>query len=103
MSNVKYLDPIAHISGKICRHSEVIFAHRKASGKNYTTKICNPRTSAPSALESQMRNKFSQATAATLLAMQDAQQLRAYTTAFKAQKKYTTLRGYIFAQEYAKL
>ena len=67
----------------------------------YTGKICNPRTKPFSEQELARQTKFRQAIAAVNALTEE--QKTAYATAFKNQSKYGTLRGYMFAQEYAKL
>ena len=67
----------------------------------YTGKICNPRTKPFSEQELARQTKFRQAIAAVNELTEE--QKTAYATAFKNQSKYGTLRGYMFAQEYAKL
>ena len=86
-------------SGKICEHSDVYFA--KKGNTLYTGKICNPRTKPFSEQELARQTKFRQAIAAVNALT--VEQKTAYATAFKNQSKYGTLRGYMFAQEYAKL
>ena len=86
-------------SGKICEHSDVYFA--KKGDTLYTGKICNPRTKPFSEQELARQTKFRQAIAAVNALT--VEQKTAYATAFKNQSKYGTLRGYMFAQEYAKL
>ena len=76
------IEMVKSYSGKICEHSDVYFA--KKGNTLYTGKICNPRAIA----------------AVNALTVE---QKTAYATAFKNQSKYGTLRGYMFAQEYAKL
>ena len=84
----------------MCQHSDTYFAERY--GTKYTGKICNPRTSPPSEAETATRTKFAQVQAA--MAALTEEEKSAYATAFKKNSKgYKTLRGYIFAQEYAKL
>ena len=85
--------------GKICMHSDVYFAKR--NGTLYTGKICNPYTGEPSAAQTAQRTKFASARAAVKALT--TEQKAAYKTAFKAQRKYKSLQGYIFAMEYAKL
>ena len=88
------------LHGKVCQHSDTYFAERY--GTKYTGKICNPRTSPPSEAETATRTKFAQVQAA--MAALTEEEKSAYATAFKKNSKgYKTLRGYIFAQEYAKL
>ena len=85
--------------GKICEHSDVYFAKK---GKTlYTGKICNPRTKPFSAEELARQAKFTQARAAVKALTEE--QKAEYATAFKNQKKYVSLQGYMFAQEYEKL
>ena len=86
-------------SGKICEHSDVYFA--KKGNTLYTGKICNPRTKPFSEQELARQTKFRQAIAAVNALT--VEQKTAYATAFKNQSKYGTLRGYMFAQEYAKI
>ncbi len=93
------IEMVKSYSGKICEHSDVYFA--KKGGTLYTGKICNPRTKPFSEQELARQEKFRQ-TAAAVKALTE-EQVTAYETAFKNQKKYGSLRGYMFAQEYAKL
>jgi len=101
MSLFKLEVPFRALRGKICRHSKIIFAQRK--GTNYTSQICHPRTKPFSADELARQTKFATAIANAGTAMADPAQLAAYQTAFAKQKRYKTLRGYVIAQEYAKL
>ena len=99
MSKFIPMDLLKSLRGKVCMHSDTYFANRY--GTNYTGKICNPYTGAPSAEQIAKREKFAQARAA--MAALTPEQIAAYKIAFKAQRKYKSLQGYIFAQEYAKL
>lgn len=93
------IEMVKSYSGKICEHSDVYFA--KKGNTLYTGKICNPRTKPFSAEELARQEKFRQAIEAVNALT--VEQKTAYATAFKNQSKYGTLRGYMFAQEYAKL
>ena len=93
------IEMVKSYSGKICEHSDVYFA--KKGDTLYTGKICNPRTKPFSEQELARQTKFRQAIAAVNALT--VEQKTAYATAFKNQSKYGTLRGYMFAQEYAKL
>lgn len=99
----KYIpnEMVKEYHGKICMHSDVYFAKR--NGTLYTGKICNPYKGDPTAAQTAVRTKFQQACAATRAALADATQHAALLAAFKAQRKYKSLWGYTFAQEYAKL
>ena len=101
MSSIKLEAPFQAFRGKICKHSKIIFAQRK--GTNYTSQICNPRTKAYSAEELARQQKFATALTNANTALADATQKAAYETAFKAQSKYKTLRGFVIAKEYEKL
>ena len=93
------IEMVKSYSGKICEHSDVYFA--KKGNTLYTGKICNPRSKPFSEQELARQTKFRQAIAAVNALT--VEQKTAYATAFKNQSKYGTLRGYMFAQEYAKL
>ena len=93
------IEMVKSYSGKICEHSDVYFA--KKGNTLYTGKICNPRTKPFSEQELARQTKFRQAIAAVNALT--AEQKTAYAAAFKNQSKYSTLRGYMFAQEYAKI
>ena len=93
------IEMVKSYSGKICEHSDVYFA--KKGNTLYTGKICNPRTKPFSEQELARQTKFRQAIAAVNALT--VEQKTAYASAFKNQSKYGTLRGYMFAQEYAKI
>ncbi len=93
------IEMVKSYSGKICEHSDVYFA--KKGNTLYTGKICNPRTKPFSEQELARQTKFRQAIAAVNALTEE--QKATYATAFKNQSKYGTLRGYMFAQEYAKI
>ena len=99
MSKYVPMEMVKEYHGKICEHSDVYFAKK---GKTlYTGKICNPRTKPFSAEELARQAKFTQARAAVKALTEE--QKAEYATAFKNQKKYVSLQGYMFAQEYQKL
>ena len=99
----KYIpnEMVKEYHGKLCMHSDVYFAKRK--GTLYTGKICNHYKGAPPAAQTEQRNKFKSAQTAASTALADPTQRTALVAAFKAQRKYRSLWGYVFAQEYAKL
>ena len=102
MAKYKPIDMVKEYRGKICEHSDTYFQKR---GKTLCTgRICEPRDLAKkpySAEELAVREKFRQARAAVKALT--AEQKTAYAEAFANQKKYSSLQGYMFAQEYAKL
>ena len=90
---------VEKLSGKVCSHSNTYFAER--NGTQYTGTICNPYTGEPTDKQIAVREKFAD-TIEAINALTEEQKT-AYEKAFKNQKKYRTLRGYIFAMEYKKL
>ena len=88
-------------SSRIAARSANTPMFAKKGNTLYTGKICNPRTKPFSEQELARQTKFRQASAAVKALTEE--QKSAYATAFKNQKKYGSLRGYMFAQEYAKL
>ena len=93
------MEMVKEYHGKICEHSDVYFAKK---GKTlYTGKLCNKRTKPFTAEELARQAKFGQAAAAVKALT--SEQKAAYAEAFENQKKYSSLQGYMFAQEYAKL
>ena len=99
MSKIKPMILVEKLSGKVCSHSNTYFAER--NGTQYTGTICNPYTGEPTDKQIAVREKFAD-TIEAINALTEEQKT-AYEKAFKNQKKYRTLRGYIFAMEYAKL
>ena len=99
MAKYEPIEMVKSYSGKICEHSDVYFA--KKGNTLYTGRICNPRTKPFSEQELARQAKFTQARAAVKALT--AEQISDYETAFKNQKKYVSLQGYMFAQEYEKL
>ena len=99
MSKYVPMEMVKEYHGKICEHSDVYFA--KKGRTLYTGKICNPRTKPFSAEELARQARFTQARAAVKALTEE--QKAEYATAFKNQKKYMSLQGYMFAQEYQKL
>jgi hypothetical protein len=96
MSKIKPMELISELSGKVCGHSNKYFAVRY--GTQYTGTICNPYTGEPIEKQIAVRQKFADTYAA--MAALTEEQKEAYQEAFKKQKKYRSLRGYIFAQLY---
>lgn len=96
MAKLKPMELIAELSGKVCGHSNKYFAVR--NGTQYTGTICNPYTGEPTEKQIAVRQKF--ADTYTAMAALTEEQKAEYETAFRRQKKYRSLRGYIFAQLY---
>ena len=101
MSQVKYETPFKAFRGKICKHTDIIY--KKMGNTAFTSQICNPRTKPFSAEELARQDKFKTAATTVRTILADATQRAAAEAGFKAQSKYTTLYGFVFAREYAKL
>ena len=99
MAKIKPMELLSRLSGKVCGHSNTYFAER--NGTQYTGTICNPYKGEPTEKQLAVRENFSAAIEA--IKNLTPEQTEAYEAAFKKQKKYRTLRGYIFAQEYKKI
>ena len=84
------------LSGKVCGHSNTYFAQR--NGTIYTGTICNPYKGEPTEKQLAVRQNFT--AAMENIKNLTPEQMTEYETAYKKQKKYRTLRGYIFAQLY---
>ena len=95
MAKIEPMDLVKSLSGKLCGHSDISFA--KKGDTQYTMKRCNKRTSAPSEAELSQRTKFAAISAAVNARVKAKDP--ADLAAFKAQKKYKTLRKYLWQLE----
>ena len=101
MSQVKLEAPFQHFKGKICKHTQIIY--KEMNGNKFTSQICHPRNKPFTAEELARQTKFKTAALSARTILADQTQRAAAEAEFKAQNKYNTLYGYVFAQEYAKL
>lgn len=101
MSKFSMEAPFNDFRGRVCKHTKIIY--KKVRHTNYTSQICNPRTKPFTAAELERQTKFRQASAATKNILADATQRATAENDFKAQSKYQTLWGFVWAAEYAKL
>ena len=100
MAKVVYIDPVDHLSGKICRHQSTVFMHRSDTGSNFTSRICNPSAKEPTAGMLNMQTAFKNTVAKVKTVTADPVQYAAAKEAFAKQTKYKTLRGFLFAQNH---
>ncbi|MBO4986635.1 MAG: hypothetical protein J6C57_04410 [Paludibacteraceae bacterium] len=100
MAKIIPMDLIGSMSGKVCGHSDISFA--KKGKTQYTMKRCNPRSKPYTEAELARQEKFAQVRAA-MKALSEEQKAEYAAQFKKSPGKYTTLNGYIFAQEYKKL
>ena len=96
MAKIKPMELLSRLSGKVCGHSNTYFAER--NGTQYTGTICNPFKGEPTAKQIAVREAFTATTEA--IKNLTPEQKTEYEVAFKKQKKYRSLQGYIFAQLY---
>ena len=100
MAKIIPMDLIGSMSGKVCGHSDISFA--KKGKTQYTMKRCNPRTTPYTEAELARQEKFAQVRVAMKALSEE--QIAEYAVQFKKYPgKYSTLNGYIFAKEYAKI
>ena len=99
MAKVEYAFPVEKIHGKVAKHHKIGFAHRVASKLNYT-QAYGKRTTKYSQAEKDHQAKFAAVAAATNARLADPNQMPIDQMAFKAQSKYTTLRQYVWNQEW---
>ncbi len=101
---VNYLEDVESYQGKARKGEEKsrIYARRSDTGATYAY-FRRKRNTPDSAAQIAVKEKFKQASAATSAVMADPVQLSSYVPLFKKQKKHKTLRGFVFAQEHAKL
>ena len=100
MAKIIPMDLIGSMSGKVCGHSDISFA--KKGKTQYTMKRCNPRSKPYTEAELARQEKFAQVRAA-MKALSEEQKAEYAAQFKKSPGKYTTLNGYIFAKEYAKI
>ena len=89
--------------GKLCSHSAISFA--KKGKTKYTMKRCNPRNLTKNPYtQNELRVHSLFKTTRTAIKNLTLAEKTAYQTAWAAYSgdRYSTLNGYIFAQEYAK-
>ncbi len=103
MAKVEYEEDIVAFRGRGCKsHKNGRIFVKRANGTTYYYHLHNPCKTQTEAQKLQTE-RFKQATASTLEIMQDLEQLSTYVASFRKQKKYSTVRGYIFALEMEKL
>ena len=99
MAKVEYAFPVEVIHGKVAKHHKIGFAHRVASKLNYTQSYGKRSTKVTQA-EKDHQAKFAAVAAATNARLADPNRMPIDQMAFKAQSKYTTLRQYVWNQEW---
>ncbi len=105
MAKVDFNHLVEAVHGKVCEDPRgPIFAQRKDTGTKYVYHIDTPYTGPSTEAQEAQKQRFKTAAVNTKNAMNDAEKLGTYKDAWRKNPgKYGTLRGYIFAQEMAKL
>lgn len=101
MALIKPSTPFDAIKRKFAKSDEIHFRNRKADNATISVRMKHPYNGGNSANQIAHRAKFKSASDAVKALT--SEEKAAYEVAFKKQKKYITLQGYMFAQEYAKL
>lgn len=100
------IEPMTHfdaISGKYAKTDQVYTRVRKFDNQVIGVALKHPAINQPPSegqQTAQQKMKTTQAKVSTILA--DTAQRAVYLIKWKKQKKYKTLQGYVFAQEYTK-
>ena len=100
MAIIKNATPFDSISRKFSASDQIHFRNRKADNATIGVRVKHPYDGTPSAQQVAVRNKFNAVQEAVTTALADSEQRATYLAEFKAQKKYLTLRGYVFHQLY---
>ena len=98
---IHYLAPVDNASGKIFGKKQKWVAVRRKIGKRQRgCSVTGERVAPVTTGEINQRQKFSAVSKATLARLKNAEFVAADMAAFAAQTKYSTLRGYVFSQEW---
>ena len=103
MAIIKNSTPFDSIQKKFSGSDEIHCRNRKKDNATIGVRVKNPYDGGNSEAQQAVRNAFKEAQTQATTILADPEQRATYEAKFKAQKKYLTLRGYIFAQVYAKI
>ena len=98
MAKVIPMELIRSMSGKVCEHSDTHFVTK--FGQVYSANRCTPRSTPFSEQELKNQRKFRAARAAAITRSQDPTHMAEDLKAFKNQKVYKTLLGYLTGKAY---
>lgn len=110
MAEIVLHDPLFEVHGKLSKkNGRVEYMQRRDSGVRYTSMKKEMTRREKQARKAQatenqlnVQKKFAAVAKATRTRMADSSKMAADLAAFKKQSKYSTLYGYIFADEYQK-
>ena len=97
MALVEYAFPVDAVHGRISKKHKIGFAHRKESGKNYTTSY-GKRSTPVSDDEKQYHTYWGQLASAVAARLQDPTKQPQDQLDFKNQTQHSTLRKFVWAK-----
>ena len=97
MASVEYAFPVDAVHGRISKKHKIGFAHRKESGKNYTTSY-GKRSTPVSDDEKQYRTYWGQLASAVAARLKDPTKQAQDQLDFKNQTEHSTLRKFVWAK-----
>ena len=100
MAILRNSTPFDSVQRKFSGTDQIHFRNRKADNATIGVRLKHPYDGGNSAAQLQARTAFATAHAQVSQILADATQKAQYETQFKAQKKYLTLRGFIFSKVY---
>ncbi len=104
MAKVTFNHLVDKVQGKTCKDERSpIFAYRADTGTRYVYHRDKENVNDPTPAQVAQQTKFASAHAQTATIMADPTLLAPYQASFPKQKKYKTLRGYIFADVIANI
>lgn len=101
MAIIKNSTPFDSVKRRFSNSDDIHFRNRKADNVTIGVRMKHPYDGGNSVSQQQVRTAFATAQAKTVEIMADTSQREQYEKQFKAQKKYLTLRGFIFSKVYA--
>ncbi len=101
MAKVRFMELVDSVSGKYCKVSPTSPIFQKRKTCNVVCHIHNPYMGDATAKQESAKAKFKATHAQVQNILRDDEQVATYQAGFAEQTKYSTLRGYIFAQLYA--
>ena len=97
MAKLKLMTHLDGACGKYSKTDEVYTKVRKFDNQTIGVRLKHPvDNNPPTTAQQQAQEKFATIVAAVNTALADAAQKAAFKAAWKKQKKYKTLRGYVF-------
>jgi hypothetical protein len=102
MAIIKTATPFDTVKKKFAGSDEIHFRNRKKDNATIGVRVKHPYNGGNSEAQKAVREAFKATHAQVKTIMADAEQRASYKAQFDAQKKYISLRGYIFAQVHKK-